>query len=58
LLKMHRYFDAKRLGGLEIEGQLDFDGKLDGKLTRFRACAPAATAKCRLPIGAASRCPP
>jgi hypothetical protein len=37
LLKLQRYVEAKRLGGLEIDHQLEFDWKLDGKLRRLCA---------------------
>ena len=35
--QVRRHCEAKRLRGSEIDGQLDFDRELDGKLARFRA---------------------
>src|SRR5215831_5088155 len=34
---MQRHVEAERLGGLDVDRQLELDRKLDGKLARFRA---------------------
>src|SRR6266571_5360832 len=34
---MQRHVEAERLGGLEVDHQLELDRGLDGKLTRLRA---------------------
>ena len=36
-----RHIEAKRLGGLEVDRQLELDRALDGKLARFRALKDA-----------------
>ena len=35
LLKLQRHVEAERLGGLQVDHQLEFDGGLDGKLAGF-----------------------
>src|SRR5262245_6569534 len=37
LLEMERNVEAERLGGLEVDDQIELDWSLDGKLTRLRA---------------------
>src|SRR5262245_48688303 len=37
LLKTQRHFEAERLGGLQVDHQLELDRNLDGKLARLRA---------------------
>src|SRR5437879_1509755 len=41
LLKMQRHIEAERLGGLEVDHQLELDWGLDGKLAWFRALEDA-----------------
>jgi hypothetical protein len=41
LLEMQRHVEAERLGGLEIDHQLELDRGLDGKLARLRALEDA-----------------
>lgn len=42
--------ETKRLGGFEIDGQLDFDRELDRKLARFRAPQDAISIDRCVPI--------
>jgi hypothetical protein len=41
LLKMQSHVEAERLGGLEVDHQLELDRGLDGKLARLRALEDA-----------------
>src|SRR5688572_521328 len=41
LLKEHRHVEAERLGGLEVDRQLELDRGLDWQLARFRALEDA-----------------
>ena len=41
LLEMQRHVEAERLGGLEVDHQLELDRGLDGKLARLRALEDA-----------------
>jgi hypothetical protein len=44
---MQRYLEPDRLGGLKIDDQLEFEGRLNGKLARFRAFEDAIGIRCR-----------
>ena len=41
---MQRHFDSKRFGGPEVDNQLEFDGRLNGKLARLLALEDAINA--------------
>jgi len=44
-----RHVEAERLGGSEIDYELEFDGSLDGKLARPIALEDAIHIRCRAP---------
>ena len=47
---MRRHVEAERLGGLEVDHQLELDRGLDGKLARLRALEDAIGIARRAPI--------
>jgi hypothetical protein len=50
LLEMQRHVETERLGGLEVDHQLELDRGLDGKLVRFRALEDTIGIGRRAPI--------
>jgi hypothetical protein len=49
LLEMQRHVEAERLGGSEVDHELELDRRLDGELARLRAPQDAIHIDCRTP---------